>query len=209
MDEKHGIFTSTRWSLIERLKNWEDNESWQRFFETYWRLIYRTAERAGLSSAEAQEVVQETVLSVAKNMRQFKADPALGSFKSWLLNITRWRIADQFRKRVPAQKPSPASSDDATGTDVLERVADPGARSWEQLWEEEWRQNLLDAAMDSVKKRINPIHYKVFYLHVLKKLPSAKVAAVMKMNIAQVYIIKQRVTGQLKKEVERLQTRLP
>ncbi|MBI4661895.1 MAG: sigma-70 family RNA polymerase sigma factor, partial [Verrucomicrobia bacterium] len=33
----------TRLSLIERLKNWDDQTSWQDFFNTYWRLIYGVA----------------------------------------------------------------------------------------------------------------------------------------------------------------------
>ena len=85
----------TRWSLIGRLKDMDDQQSWQEFFDAYWKLIYSVALKAGLSDAEAQEVVQETVISVAKKMPEFKADPAAGSFKSWLLTLTRWRIVDQ------------------------------------------------------------------------------------------------------------------
>ncbi len=60
---------STRWSLLTRLKNWDDQESWKEFFDTYWRLIYNVAIKAGLSDAEAQDVVQETVLTVAEKLR--------------------------------------------------------------------------------------------------------------------------------------------
>ena len=79
----------TRWSLIGRLKDMDDRQSWQEFFDAYWKLIYSVALKAGLSDAEAQEVVQETVISVANKMPEFKADPAAGSFKSWLLTLTR------------------------------------------------------------------------------------------------------------------------
>ena len=46
----------TRWSLINRLKNWDDQTSWREFFDTYWRLIYSVATRAGLTDAEAPSV---------------------------------------------------------------------------------------------------------------------------------------------------------
>ena len=92
---------ATRRSLVERLGDWEDRKRWQQFFDNYWKLIHGTARKAGLTEAEAQEVVQETLITVAKKMDQLKYDPALGSFKGWLLHITRWRIADQFRKRKP------------------------------------------------------------------------------------------------------------
>src|SRR5271170_4723 len=81
----------TRQSLLTRLKNWNDEEGWKDFFETYWRLIYNAAMKAGLSDAEAQDVVQETVISVFKSTPNFAYDKTLGSFKGWLLQLTRWR----------------------------------------------------------------------------------------------------------------------
>jgi len=64
----------TRQSLLSRLKSWDDQESWKDFFDTYWRLIYNAAVRAGLTEPEAQDVVQETLLSVAKKIPEFKYD---------------------------------------------------------------------------------------------------------------------------------------
>jgi RNA polymerase sigma-70 factor (ECF subfamily) len=74
-------FIPTRQSLLSRLRNWDDRESWREFFDTYGELIYALARKAGLSNAESQDVVQETLISVAKEMPGFKYDPALGSFK--------------------------------------------------------------------------------------------------------------------------------
>ena len=90
---------ATRRSLVERLVDLGDRQRWQQFFDIYWKLIYGVARRAGLREAEAQDVVQETVITVAKNISKYEREA--GSFKSWLLHITRWRIADQFRKRSP------------------------------------------------------------------------------------------------------------
>src|SRR5215467_5596778 len=90
---------ATRHSLLNRLKDWGDQTSWQEFFDAYGRLLYNVAIKAGLTDMEAQEVVQETVIAVARKIGEFKADPAHGSFSAWLMRLTRWRIADQFRKR--------------------------------------------------------------------------------------------------------------
>src|SRR6267378_7442747 len=89
----------TRRSLLNRLKNWDDQDSWRDFFDTYWRLIFNLARKAGLSDAEAQDIVQETVLSVARNIEGFRYDPAVCTFKSLMLQITRWRIANHKKKR--------------------------------------------------------------------------------------------------------------
>src|SRR5215831_9811818 len=93
---------ATRASLLGRLKNLEDEVSWQQFFDTYWQLIYRIAVRSGLTDSEGQDVVQETVITASKHLPAFRYDPKVCSFKTWLLRLARWRIIDQFRKRLPA-----------------------------------------------------------------------------------------------------------
>jgi len=99
----------TRRSLLDRLRDWEDQASWRDFFNTYWKFIYSVALRSGLSDQEAEDVVQETVLSVAKKMPEFVYDPARCSFKGWLMHVTRLRIVDQLRRRQPAFQQSPAA----------------------------------------------------------------------------------------------------
>ena len=63
---------ATRLSLIERLADWKDQARWQQFYDTYWRLIYGVARQSGLTDAEAQDVVQETVITVAKNITKYE-----------------------------------------------------------------------------------------------------------------------------------------
>ncbi len=120
---KNAGLVATRRSLVDRLVDWDDRKHWQEFFDTYWKLIYSAARKSGLTDAEAQEVVQETVITVAKKIDKLKYDPAIGSFKGWLLQITRWRIVDQFRKREPGNAKRPRVGDDRL-TATIERVPD-------------------------------------------------------------------------------------
>jgi len=70
----------TRHSLLRRMKNWEDQASWEEFFKTYRKLIYGVAIRAGLTDAEAKDVLQETVVTVARNIKDFEISSERGSF---------------------------------------------------------------------------------------------------------------------------------
>src|SRR5947207_12829164 len=99
MNTESEDYLPTRESLLLRLRKWDDETSWAEFFETYWRLIYSVARRAGFNDAEAQDVVQETVITVARKVPEFKYDPTIGSFKGWLLTLTHSRIQDQIRKQ--------------------------------------------------------------------------------------------------------------
>jgi RNA polymerase sigma factor (sigma-70 family) len=194
----------TRYSLLSRLQNWDDQDSWKDFFDTYWRLIYSVALKSGLTEAEAQDVVQETVISVAKNIQKFKRDRKLGLFKGWLRNLTRWRIADQLRKRTRAgQREDHVTGAEFYGSDVAE-IPDPANSEAESIWEDEWRANLLKAALENVKRRVREEHYQMFDFYVVKQWPVGKVAQTLGVNAGQVYLAKYRVGALIKKEVRRL-----
>jgi RNA polymerase sigma factor (sigma-70 family) len=201
-------FMPTRRSLLSRLKNWDDQTSWEDFFNTYWKLIYGVARKAGLSDQEAQEVVQETVVTVAKKISQLKYDPALGSFKGWLLNTTRWKIGDQFRKRSPTAPARYRDPDGDRRTATIERVPDPAGIDLEAIWESEWEKNLVEAAMARVRKLASPKQYQIFDCHVIKNWPVQRVAKTLGVSAAQVYLAKHRVGAMVKKEIRLLQGEL-
>ena len=156
----------TRATLLGRLKDWEDQSSWRQFFDTYWGLIYGVARRAGLSDAEAQDVVQETMSAVAKHMPSFQYDPALGSFKAWLLKMTRWRIIDQRRKRAPADNPETVTITGGSTTASIDRLIDPATLSLDAMWEAEWQKNLLNTALARVKQKVDPEKFQIFDFYV-------------------------------------------
>src|SRR5688572_14489028 len=112
----------TRFSLLARIKNPNDEESWRTFVDTYSNFIRGVALKAGLTECETDDVVQEIFVMVSEKIADFKADPQFGSFKAWLMQQTRWRIADQFRKRMPLAERKDPRQTDRTGT--IERIAD-------------------------------------------------------------------------------------
>jgi RNA polymerase sigma factor (sigma-70 family) len=196
-------YIPTRYSLLSRLKDWDDQESWKDFFDTYWRLIYNTAVNSGLNEAEAQDVVQETVICVAKDIEKFKRDRSKGSFKGWLRNLTRWRIHDQLRKRMPNQIEQDQTAEEGAPV-ALEALVGAEAPLLEKLWDKEWEENLFDAAMDRVKRQVKEEHFQMFDLYVIKKWPVEKVARTLGTNSGQVYLAKHRIGSLIKKEIQRL-----
>lgn len=188
----------TRYTLLSRLQNWEDDESWRVFFNTYWRLIYSVAIKSGLTETEAEEVVQETVICVAKSIQKFKRDRARGSFKGWLRNLTRWRIADQLRKRTVAVA---GGNTDARAGHEDELGGANGVADWER----EWQWNLLKAAMDRVKVRVNEEQYQLFDLCVVKQWPVSRITTTLEVSAARVYLARHRIGRLIEKEVRRLE----
>src|SRR5437764_11026276 len=146
----------TRPSLLNRLKTGDDAESWQEFYRVYGKLVRDFAIQAGLTDTEADEVVQETAIAVARHLPEFHYDPKVCRFKTWLLNQSSWRIKDQIKKRQRDARlagESPVPPRDETRTAIVERVPDPAGEQLDALFETEWRKNLLAAALERVKEK--------------------------------------------------------
>jgi len=199
---------ATRHSLLARLKDWGDQTGWHEFFDAYGQLIYNVAVKAGLTDAEAQEVVQETVIAVARKIGEFKTDPARGSFSAWLMQLTRWRIADQWRKRHSAASVLGESAaalirgpDDTGSTDLIERIADPAGVELAGAWQEEWQAHVISVALERVKRQVSPRQFQMFDLHVLQKLSVRDAARTLQASVASVYMAKYRIGRLMKKEL--------
>jgi RNA polymerase sigma factor (sigma-70 family) len=199
----------TRQSLLSRLRDCEDQEGWREFFETYWRLLYNVSRKAGLNDQEAQDVVQETIIAVARKMPEFRYDPAKGSFKQWLLLITRRRIQDHLR-RVYRSLPPAGGCPQETERNVENMPTSelaPDAQI-EATWEQEWQDNLLHAALARVRQRVNPKHYQVFDYCTFQGLRAPEVARMLGLNVAQVYLARHRVSTAVKRAVKELEAEL-
>jgi len=195
----------TRRTLLSRLRNLDDQESWRTFFDLYWRLLYNVARKSGLDDAGAQEIVQDTVIAVARKMPGFRYDPQRGTFRQWLLRITRRRIVDHLRRiyRQPQRADvSPELLDEHE--EHSGAITDEGTSGIEAMWNEEWEKATFEAALAEVRAASNPRHFQVFDYCVLKEWPVAKVAATLGLNSAQVYLAKHRVAQAMKRAVRRI-----
>lgn len=189
----------TRASLLGRLKDPKDQSSWQEFFDTYSELIHGVALKAGLSDAQAKNVLEATIASVADRMPSFKYDPKNGSFKAWLRNLTRLQIVSLTLKR-PApggvNKESAAAESKSTGETV------------DRVWDAEWKTNLRNAAIANVKQRLDPKRYQIYDLQVNKGLAPEKLAALLGQSVGEILEAKRKIEEMIQAEVKRLEEKM-
>jgi len=197
----------TRRSLLGRLGRWEDNEGWREFFNLYWRLVYSVAIKAGLKDNEAQDVVQDTFILIAKKMKnqQFQYDPERGLFRSWLIHTAQWRIADQLRKRQ-GQAPARENTRTEGRTATIERIPDRSAMNLEHLSEEDYQKSLFQMAVERVKRQVSAKQFQIFDLYVLKQWPVKNITSTLGCSSTVVFLAKHRVMHLIKKEVEKLKS---
>jgi RNA polymerase sigma-70 factor (ECF subfamily) len=197
------------------MKDLGDDASWRDFFEAYWELIYNLARKTGLTDVEAQDVVQNTVIAVSRNIGGFQTGAQHGSFKAWLLQQARWRIADQFRKRdkfarLPGletanQHQSPA--EDGTDTITANRIPDPATLEPDATWDSEWENHLLKAGLERLKAKVSVKQFQMFDLHALQGLSAKETARTLGSSVMAVHMATSRLRRLLRKEITHLGNR--
>ena len=86
-----------------------------------------------------------------------------------------------------------------------QQIPDAAAeQAFEGMWDEEWEKNLVDAALEQVKRVVNPQHYQIFYLHSVKNLPAGRIAKLLGVTRTKVYVVRHRVARLVKREVQAL-----
>jgi len=195
--------------LLARLRESENHGAWSAFFDIYWPLLVTVARRSGLNGADAQDVAQDVLRMVAQQMPEFRYDPARGSFKAWLLTLTRRRIARHWRVGEKERKCRQEGPPTETGeTHLLERMPDDRGDPLDAVWETEWRQHIVDVALRRVRASVSARQFQIYTLAVVQEMPMKTITNALCVNAAQVYLAKHRVGRLMKAELGRL-SKLP
>ena len=204
----HDDSLRTRDSLIGRLRDLDDAESWTDFHRTYERVVRGLARKRGLTEAEAEEVAQDVFKRIAETIHEFERSSRSGSFRRWLYQLARWRSDDKIRERgrLPVE-PLPEIADTDTGNaQAVERVAAPDDSV--ELLESEARRQLIRAALDRIRRRVSARDLQIFQLLTLDEWSPAKVAQFFAISTTLVYVVRHRVGQQLRSELDAIRKRL-
>ncbi len=189
----------TRASLLLRLQDLADHSSWKEFYERYRRFIFKAALRKGLSREDAEEVLQDTVLSVAKGLPNFTYDPSRGSFKGWLITITRRKVVDRLRRRERQVTVATLPADVPSG------VEGPVEDHFEAVWEAEWENNLFQTATDQIRLTVTPRDFQIFDWTVRMGRSARETAEAFGISTVLVRVIKFRVFRRFERQLRRLE----
>ena len=92
-------------SLIRRVRDPSDAESWREFVALYEPLLLRYVRSHGLTEQDARDVEQEIFVSLICHLPEFELDPSRGQFRTWLWQVTRNTVADwaPFAEKRPVR----------------------------------------------------------------------------------------------------------
>jgi RNA polymerase sigma factor (sigma-70 family) len=203
---------ATRSSFVKRLRDWNDQMTWNQFFGIYGQIILSTARRAGLEPQEAEDVVQETILSVAKKMPDFVYDRSRCSLGGWVRHVAELRIIDQFRRRRnrEIQVAHPVDESEMASPHPFGGAVGLGeSESVDAEWQEAWKQHVLAMAMGRLQLKVSPEHFQIFHALAVDGKTAPQTARLLGVRVTQVYVVRHRLTRLLTREVQRLSSHTP
>ncbi len=191
----------TRESLLDRLKVEGAHDAWREFFHLYWRPILRYARKLGLGEHEAQEILQETMVALMRQLPQFAYDPQRGRFRNFLLTIVHRKALNYLRRE---SKRSELPWDGKGENRSLDPFGNGDAFAREAKLR--WQEALVEEAIRRVRaeSKLRDATFAVFEAYVLQRRPAEVVAFEFGLKENAVYQIRNRLLRRVQAEVRKL-----
>ncbi len=182
-DEFLSGMNDTPLSLLERLRSSPDDSSWQRLTDLYLPLVGGWLNEQKVSPADADDLTQEILLVIVRELSGFDHSGRKGAFRTWLRKITVHRLRGYWRSKQ-------TSPDQAVG-EILDQLEDP-ASDVSQLWDREHDEFIIRRLLELIEPEFSPSAWHAFAARPLMDLSTAETAAELGVNPNAVLIAKSR-----------------
>ena len=179
---------NTRVTLLIRLRNKYDDDSWEEFTNYYGNYVYAVLKGMGVDFSELDDMNQSILLKLWKSLPDFEYQPEKGSFRSWLCTVIRRTVFNYFRDKKDT---SELRTEDAVKADV-ERIA-----------EREWMVHIASLAWENIKDDFSDT-VKETYVRLSNGKNADEIAESMNISRGSVYVYKERIQKALRREVRKL-----
>lgn len=187
----HDLLTQP--SLLVRIRDVRDAGAWRQFVEVYAPLIYGFLRKQGLQDADAADVAQDVLRSVAQAIGQWDYDRQRGTFRGWLLSVVHSRLTDFHRRQQRHHAAVHAAADRAQPTS--ESSAE---------WDRDYERQLFHAAASQVRGDFSESSWQAFWLAAVEGKPAQDIAKQLDITPAAVYLAKARVMARIRQQLELL-----
>ncbi len=186
----------TRASLILRLQDAADVAAWEEFVELYSPVIFRVAVGRGFQAADAENIVQEVLLAVARSVTQWLERTDRGSFRAWLLRIARNQAFDLINARATRT----LGTDGAEAQQLLGEL--PATSELSSDLDFEYERAVFQWAADHVRDSVAEHTWQAFWLTRVEGLSVEEAADKLKIRPGNIYFARSRVMTRIKELVK-------
>lgn len=191
-------FPETNESLIVQVRDPANRAAWEQFEQLYRPVIFRIARAKGLQHADALDLVQQVLLSVASAIDRYEKQNAGVRFRNWLGRITRNAILKALSRR-PRDRAS-------GGSDVLDVLSEiPADPETEALFNLEYRRELFQRAAGQVRSQSQEVTWLAFEMTELQQISIERTAALLQVSTGSVYAARSRVMRRIRNTILQLE----
>jgi RNA polymerase sigma-70 factor (ECF subfamily) len=173
-----------------------DGVAWERLVEMYQPMIHGWLLRHLVHAQEADDLTQDVLAVVVRELARFSHGGRPGSFRGWLRTITVNRAREFYR----AGRCRPRAGDFAS---VLDQLADPNS-TLTATWDREHDAHVLRRVLVLLESEFEQTTVRAFRRMVFDGCKPADVASELDMTLAAIYGAKSRVLQRLRQEAEGL-----
>lgn len=184
-------------SLLERLRQPDGAGAWQQLVVIYQPWLRGWLCTHGLQTADVDDLVQDVLTVVLRELPQFRHNGRTGAFRTWLRGILLNRLRD-FRRQRP-----PADALDRDASLRLDHLADDRSELTRQ-WDREHDRNVVSRLLQLIAADFEPRTWQAFRAVVMEARPAAEVAAELGMSVGAIWSAKSHVLKRLRQEAKDL-----
>lgn len=185
----------TRASLLIRVRDSADQTAWQEFVEIYRPVILRLAQQMGMQHADADDVAQGVLVSIAKAVEQREHDPKRARFRTWLHRVAQNAILNALTRGRPDR-----GSGDSAMHDVLNQHESPTGPC-SDLLRIEYRREVFRWAARQVRQEFQQATWDAFWLTAVDGRSVGDVADELARNPGAIYAARSRIIRRIQEKV--------
>jgi RNA polymerase sigma-70 factor (ECF subfamily) len=190
---------ATSKSLLDRARDLGDAASWRRLIDLYTPLIQRWVRPYVAQPADADDVIQEVLVALARDLAGFRHTQAPGAFRAWLRAIAVNRLREYWRSRHG--RPQAAGGDGIVET--LEQLKDPHS-PLSRSWDLEHDRHVVNSLLESIRLEFEPASWQAFEGVVRQGRAAGEVGAELGISVNAVLIAKSRILKRLRQKAQEL-----
>lgn len=186
--------------LLQALRDWRADDGWRQFHELYAPCIRLHASACGLSAADAEDVLQESMIKIARHLPGFEYDRTVCRFRTWLNQVVHQRICDVYRRQQRWQGRRDVF------TKLLGTLEPDLATQVPGFIENELDTEMqrLEVCLARVRLRSRPEHWQIFEAYALHGLTAPQVALRFGTTASKVWVVHHRMVKNLRHTWQKL-----
>lgn len=185
--------------MLDRARTDPESDAWRELTELYTPLLHSWMHRYALQATDREDLIQDVLLAVSRDLRQFEHSGNVGAFRKWLKTILAHRLQNAWRSSVRRPKVKGGSS----FLDELQQL-DDDASELSRLWNAEHDRHVLSRLLQKIRPRFEETTWRAFQQVIFDGRKTSDVAVGLGVSLKAVHLAKSRVLRALREEANGL-----